>query len=95
MEEYYDLVKELEMGTRRKKKTEEIIIENKLEKRWWNILAEGLRMEELKRRHQAFVHLSVSLCSKDSHWLRKDGGGSSSDLSRREHCDDVMSLKLL
>ncbi|CAF2225518.1 unnamed protein product [Brassica napus] len=47
MEEYYDLAKELEMGTRRKKKTEEIIIENKLEKRWWNILAEGLRMEEI------------------------------------------------
>ena len=41
MEEYYDLAKELEMGTRRKKKTEEIIIENKLEKRWWNILEDG------------------------------------------------------
>ena len=49
---------------------------------------EGLSIEELKQRHQAFVHLSCCLFGKDSHWLGKDGDGSSSDPAGRGHCDD-------
>ncbi|KAL0650018.1 hypothetical protein Bca4012_092709 [Brassica carinata] len=88
MEKNYDLAKELEMENEKENKLKEFVIENKLDKKWWNISVEGLSIEELKQRHQAFVHLSSSLCGKDSHWLGKDGGGSSSDPARRGHCDD-------
>ena len=88
MEKNYDLAKELEMENEKENKLKEFVIENKLDKKWWNIPVEGLSIEELKQRHQAFEHLSSSLCGKDSHWLGKDGGGSSSDPPRRGHCDD-------
>ncbi|KAH0914540.1 hypothetical protein HID58_028986 [Brassica napus] len=71
MEKNYDLAKELEMEKEKENKMKEFVIENKLDKKWWNILVEGLSIED-----------------KDSHWLEKDGGGSSSDPAGRGHCDD-------
>ncbi|KAG5389173.1 hypothetical protein IGI04_030714 [Brassica rapa subsp. trilocularis] len=88
MEKNYDLAKELEMEKEKENKLKEFVIENKLDKKWWNIPVEGLSIVELKQRHQAFVNLSSNLFGKDSHWLGKDGGGSSSDPSRRGYCDD-------
>ena len=88
MEKNYDLAKELDMEKEKEKKLKEFVIENKLDKMWWNIPVEGLSIEELKQRHQAFVHLSSCLFGKDSHWLGKDGGGSSSDPAGRGHCDE-------
>ncbi|CAN7131800.1 unnamed protein product [Brassica rapa subsp. narinosa] len=62
MEKNYDLVQEVEMEKEKEKKLKEFVIENKLDKKWWNILVEGLSIEELKQRHQAFtvvVHLLI------------------------------------
>ncbi|CAG7897315.1 unnamed protein product [Brassica rapa] len=53
MEKNYDLAKELEMEKEKEKKLKEFVIENKLDKKWWNIPVEGLSIEELKQRHQA------------------------------------------
>ncbi|KAF3494674.1 hypothetical protein DY000_02053051 [Brassica cretica] len=53
MEKNYDLAKELEMGNEKENKLKEFVIENKLDKKWWNISVEGLSIEELKQRHQA------------------------------------------
>ena len=65
MEKNYDLAKELEMEKEKEKKLKEFVIENKLDKMWWNIPVEALSIEELKQRHQAFVHLSSCLFGKD------------------------------
>ncbi|CAN6893338.1 unnamed protein product, partial [Brassica oleracea] len=61
IEKNYDFAKELEMETEKENKPKELVIENKLDKKWWNISAEGLSMEELKQRNQ------------DLQWLGKDG----------------------
>ncbi|CAN7131805.1 unnamed protein product [Brassica rapa subsp. narinosa] len=57
MEKNYDLAKELDMEKEKEKKLKEFVIENKLDKLWWNIPVEGLSIEELKQRHQAFVRI--------------------------------------
>ncbi|WZZ78578.1 hypothetical protein YC2023_099150 [Brassica napus] len=36
-----DFAKELEMETEKENKPKEFVIENKLDKKWWNISAEG------------------------------------------------------
>ncbi|CAN7131803.1 unnamed protein product [Brassica rapa subsp. narinosa] len=47
MEKNYDLAKELEMEKDKEKKLKEYVIENKLNKMWWNIPVEGLSIEEI------------------------------------------------
>ncbi|CAN7131804.1 unnamed protein product [Brassica rapa subsp. narinosa] len=47
MEKNYDLAKELEMEKEKEKKLKEFVIENKLDKMWWNIPVEGLSIEEI------------------------------------------------
>ncbi|CAN7131802.1 unnamed protein product [Brassica rapa subsp. narinosa] len=62
MDKNYDLAKDLEMEKEKEKKLKEFVIENKLDKMWWNIPVEGLSIEELKQMHQAFtvvVHLLI------------------------------------
>ena len=49
MEMNYDLAKELEMEKEKEKKLKEFVIENKLDKKWWNIPVESLSIEELKQ----------------------------------------------
>ncbi|KAL0718416.1 hypothetical protein Bca4012_067738 [Brassica carinata] len=73
--EHDALFEELEMGEEKEKKFKES------EGAWWNIPNEGLSMEELKRRLQAFVELRGKVYRSG-----KDGDGSSSDLAERGHC---------
>ncbi|CAF2225345.1 unnamed protein product [Brassica rapa subsp. trilocularis] len=47
MEKNYDLAKELEMEKEKENKLKEFVIENKLDKKWWNIHVEGLSIEEI------------------------------------------------
>ncbi|CAF2225450.1 unnamed protein product [Brassica napus] len=58
MEKSYDLAKEVDMEKEKEKKLKEFVIENKLDKKWWNIPVEGLSIEELKQRHQA-IHTGL------------------------------------
>ena len=41
IEKNSDFAKELEMETEKENKPKEFVIENKLDKKWWNISAEG------------------------------------------------------
>ncbi|CAN7131801.1 unnamed protein product [Brassica rapa subsp. narinosa] len=47
MEKNYDLVQEVEMEKVKEKKLKEFVIENKLDKKWWNIPVESLSIEEI------------------------------------------------
>ncbi|KAH0862769.1 LOW QUALITY PROTEIN: hypothetical protein HID58_079980, partial [Brassica napus] len=47
VEKNYDLAKELEMENEKENKLKEFVIENKLDKKWWNIPVEGLSIEEI------------------------------------------------
>ncbi|CAN7030525.1 unnamed protein product [Brassica rapa subsp. trilocularis] len=47
MEKNYDLAKALEMEKEKEKKLKEFVIENKLDKKWWNIPVKGLIIEEI------------------------------------------------
>ncbi|CAN7030515.1 unnamed protein product [Brassica rapa subsp. trilocularis] len=58
MEKSYDLAKEVDMEKEKEKKLKEFVIENKLDKKWWNIPVEGLSIEELKQKHQA-IHTGL------------------------------------
>ncbi|CAN7030527.1 unnamed protein product, partial [Brassica rapa subsp. trilocularis] len=45
-EKNYDLAKELDMEIEKENKLKEFVIENKLDKKWWNIPVKGLSIEE-------------------------------------------------
>ncbi|ESQ49676.1 hypothetical protein EUTSA_v10022229mg [Eutrema salsugineum] len=88
MKKYVDLVEELEMEKENVKNLKGSRFEKKLDKMWWNIPSEGLSMEELKQRHQAFVELHDSLCAINIQRLGKDCDGSSSGHVERGHCGE-------
>ncbi|KAF8058288.1 hypothetical protein N665_1248s0009 [Sinapis alba] len=73
MKKYIGLVEELEMENEKVKIMKKSKKENDKETVWWNISTEGLNVEELKKRCQAFVELHVSLSDMALQRFGKDG----------------------
>ncbi|KAL0691789.1 hypothetical protein Bca4012_091468 [Brassica carinata] len=75
---YADFAEELEMEEEKEKKLKKSKSDKRFDKKWWNAEDESFSVEELKRRHQAFIELHNSLCGKALQRSGKDGDDSSS-----------------